>query len=404
MPAPAESSYLRPAFLTALVAAVLSLVVAATFVLAARGSDDLSLLALGRASVRTWLVSIGSGLDAGSVSIGLVPIGATLFCVALVALIAAWVAVDPIEELIAFVATTAGAYGAIAAIASAATNTDDVSTSVVRAAFGGFVVGGLGAGFGPARRHGHGERLWFTSSDEVRIATRAAIPAVLMVIAAACTIVIVLLVRHLSRAGDLWALLDPGTGGGVALAAGCVLAVPTLVLWTVSALIGPGFVLGTDTSVDLTGSHLGQVPGFPVLAALPAPGEFPGWVFVLALVPLSAGLLAGWRVDPGIRKGLGRRVALGAGAGAVAGLVLGVLTGGSGGAIGPGRMAEAGPPMFTPLLVAAPVMAAGGAIGAVLKHYRGRRATSPPDARETRRPRLWRRHQPAGADRRLEES
>ena len=36
------------------------------------------------------------------------------------------------------------------------------------------------------------------------------------------------------------------------------------------------------------------------------------------------------------------------------------------GAIGPGRMTEAGPSMFTPLLVAVPVMAMGGALGEFL--------------------------------------
>jgi hypothetical protein len=404
VPEPAESSYLRPAFLTALLAALLSLAVTLAFVVVARGSADLSPAGLLRTSVRAWLVSLGSGLDAGPVSLGLVPIGATIVCVALVARTAAWIVVDPIEELIAYAATTAGAYGVIAGIASAASESGDVHTSVVRAAFGAFIVGGIGSAVGAARRHGSAERLWFTSSEEVRIAVRAAMPAVLTVIAAACTIVIVLLVRHVARAGDLWALLDPGTGGGVALAAGCLLAVPTLVLWTASALLGPGFVLGTDTSVDLTGAHLGAVPGFPVLAALPAPGQFPDWVFLLGLVPLAAGMLAGWRVDPGDRGGLVRRVALGAGAGAVAGLVLGVLIGGSSGAVGPGRMSDAGPPAFTPVLVAVPVMALGGALGAVLKHYRGGRASRPSDTSSLGRPRLWKRHQSPGPDRRLGES
>ncbi len=325
-------------------------------------------------------------------------------CVALVARTASWVVADPVDELAAFVATTAGAYGVIAGIASAASASGGVHTSVIRAAFGAFVVGGLGAAWGVVRRHGQGERLWFTASDDIRLATRAAIPGVLVVLAAAGVVVIVQLVRHMARAGDIWAQLDPGTGGGIALAAACVLAAPTLVLWTASALIGPGFMLGTDTSVDLTGSQLGNVPGFPLLAALPPPGEFPGWVFVLGLVPLLAGMVAGWRVELGARDGLSARVALGAAAGGVAGFLLGILVGLSGGAIGPGRMADAGPPAFTPLLLAVPVMAVGGALGAVLKHYRGGRAPQPSDASSTGRPRLWKRHQSPSPDRLVDES
>ncbi|MCL8253178.1 hypothetical protein AERO_17470, partial [Aeromicrobium fastidiosum] len=83
------------------------------------------------------------------------------------------------------------------------------------------------------------------------------------------------------------------------------------------------------------------------------------------------------------------------------GLVLGVLVGLSGGAIGPGRLTDAGPPLLTPLLVAVPVMALGGALGAVLSHYRGARANRPPDTSSRGRPRLWKRHEPAGADRRV---
>jgi hypothetical protein len=404
VPAPVETPYLRPAFLTALLATVLSLAVSAVFVRIAQGSADPSFVSFVRAAVRTWLVSLGSGIDAGPVTFGLIPIGATVVCVALVARTASWVVVDPVDELAAYVATTAGAYGVIAGIASAATVSGGVHTSVIRAAFGAFIVGGIGAAWGAVRRHGQGERLWFTVSDDIRLATRAAVPGVLVVLAAAGVVVVVQLARNVSPAGDIWAQLDPGTGGGIALAVACLLAAPTLVLWAASALIGPGFMLGTDTSVDLSGSQLGNVPGFPLLAALPPPGELPGWVFVLGLVPLLAGMVSGWRVELGEREGLLARVGLGAAAGGVAGFLLGIQVGLSGGAIGPGRMADAGPPAFTPLLLAVPVMAVGGALGAVLAHYRGGRAPQPPDASSTGRPRLWRRHQSPGPDRRVDES
>ncbi|MET0766851.1 MAG: DUF6350 family protein [Aeromicrobium sp.] len=404
MPAPAETSYLRPAFLTALVAAILSLLVAAALVATAQGFTGLASGSFLRTTVRTWLVALGSGIDAGPVSVGIVPIGATVLCVALVARAAVWVVADPVDEPAAFAATAAGAYGTIAAIASAVTNVGDVHTSVVRAAFAAFIVGGVGAVWGSIQRHGDADQWWFTSSADVRAAVRAAVPGLAAVLAAAGVLVVVLLALNVAQAGDLWALLDPGVGGGIALGIGSVLAAPTLVLWAASALVGPGFAIGSGTSVDLTGSQLGQVPGFPLLAALPTPGEFPGWVFVLGLVPLLAGMLSGWRVVPGDRTGLPWHVALGAGAGATAGLALGVLIGLSHGAIGPGRLAESGPPLFTPLLVAVPVMALGGALGAALNHYRGGRASRPSDTSSPGRPRLWKRHQSPGLDRRVDGS
>jgi hypothetical protein len=402
VPAPAETSYLRPAFLTAVVAAILSWAVAAVVVVIAQGPSGVEPGPLARTTIRTWLVALGSGIEAGPVSIGLIPLGATALCLALVARAAVWVVADPLDEHAAFAAAAAGAFGTIAAIASAATNVGDVHTSVVRSAAAGFVVGGLGATWGSIQRHGDGDRWWFAAPSDVRAVVRAAVPGALTVLGAAAVVVTVLLVTNIQQAGDLWALLDPGVGGGAALAIGSVLAVPTLVLWTASALIGPGFAIGTGTSVDLTGSQLGQVPGFPLLAALPTPGEFAGWVFVLGLVPLLAGIVSGWRLGAVERDGLVPRLALGAASGALGGFAVGVLVALSGGAIGPGRLADAGPPLLTPLLVVVLVMALGGALGAALSHYRGGRASRPSDTSASGRPRLWKRHQPAGADRRVD--
>ncbi len=408
MPEPSTPSFLRPAFVTAILAAVASLALCALFVLAARGAAGLSFAGFARGTARTWLVSLGSGIDAGDASLALVPIGASVVCVAVVALTARWVLADPVE-LSGFAAATAGASGVIAGIASAASNAGDVRTSVVRAAVGAFIISGLGAAIGAVLRHESMKDQWLTLNPDVRSALRASVPAALAVLASSALIVLALLVVHVSRAGDLWAVLDPGFGGGLALAIGCLLAIPTLVLWTASALIGPGFALGTDTSVDLSGSQLGEVPGFPILAALPAPGQFAGWIFVLGLIPLVAGMLAGWRVEVRDRGDLLTRVGLGAAAGGCAGLLLGLLVAASGGAVGPGRMADAGPPMLSPLLVAVPVMALGGALGALLGHYRGDRATNPfragTEATSSRRgPRLWKRDQSAGPDRRVDKA
>ncbi len=410
MPEPPASPYLRPAFLTAALAMTLGIAISATVTLLAQGGAS-SMPALLRGAVQGWLIAQGSGLDLEGTSIRLVPLGATALVVLVTALAARWTVPDPVEELGPYAATVAGSCGAVAAILSAVTNTGELHTSVVRAAFGAFAVGGIGSAVGAARKHQRTSMLWFTDRADVRAVVRGAWWGVATLLGAAATLLVVLLTIHLDRAADLWALLDPDVGGGLALAATCLLSVPTLVLWATSVLIGPGFVLGTDTSVDLTGSHLGAVPGFPPLAALPAPGEFSGWVFVLGLVPLLAGIVAGFRTEPP-RPGdsdsaLLHRLGHGASAGAVAGLVVGLAVAVSGGGIGPGRMADAGPPVLTPLLVAVPVLAMGGALGAVVAHYRGARA---PQQREqpqdgaTRRPRLRWWHQPPGPDRRDDES
>jgi hypothetical protein len=413
VPEPPATAYLRPAFLTAGVAVVLGIAVSGLLTVLAQAGGGTSTVGLLRTAVRGWLVAQGAGLEVEGTSVALVPLGATVLCVLLVSRAARWIAVEPVEELGPYAATVAGSYGVVAAVLSAVTNAGDVKTSVVRAAFGAFAVGGIGSAVGAALRHrgaeGSGpEALWFTDRADIRAVVRGAWWGIATLLAAATTLVVVLLTIHLGRAADLWALLDPGLGGGLTLAVACVLSVPTLVLWAAAVLIGPGFVLGVDTSVDLTGAHLGAVPGFPSLAALPPPGEFPGWVFALGLLPLLAGMVAGFRTipppEPGQEQQAGdsdgallNRVLLGAAAGGLAGLATGLAVAVSGGGIGPGRMAQAGPPMITPLLVAVPVLAAGGALGAVLAHYREARA---PSDRSPRRPRLRFWHQSPGPHRR----
>jgi hypothetical protein len=401
MTEPSRTPYLRAAFLSGALAAVAAVVVAAAGVVVARGPGGGSLVSTARVSAQVWLTSIGAGITADGIAVTIVPVGALAVAVAVVAVVVRWTLPDPVDDLPAFVISTAAVHGVVAALVAAVAGTGGVEIFAVRAAAAGFVAGGLGAGIGAVGRHGGGAALWFTASDGLRRAVRGSVAGVATVLGVAAALVVVLLLTHLGRAGDLWALLDPGAGGGLALAIGSLLAVPTLVLWCAAALIGPGFALGTGTTVDLTGAQLGAVPGFPVLAALPSPGAFGDWAFLLGLVPLAGGAVAGWRVRHGGAEGLWVRVLEGVAAGAVAGFVLGVLVGASGGAIGPGRMADTGPPALTPLLVALPVMAVGGGIGAVLAHYRGVRALqSSAEPGATGRPRLWRRHQPAGTDRR----
>ncbi|MEH3032972.1 MAG: DUF6350 family protein [Aeromicrobium erythreum] len=407
MPDAETLPYVRRGAVTAVVAVGLciGLGVVLTLLAGARGTGPVL-----RTGVRGWLVGSGGGLELGSTQIGLLPWGGALLVVLVAARAAAWTltAEETELELGGFAASAAGTAGLLAAVGSALTSTDAVGTGIVRSAFGAFLLTGLGAALGAAHRTGRWDDLWFTQRADVRAVVVAAARGVLTLLSAGVLMVLVLLVPRLDRASDLWALLDPGLGGGVVLALLCLAAVPTLALWAVAVLLGPGFALGAGTSVDLTGAQLGPVPGLPVLAALPPPGRFGDAVVLLGLVPVLAGAVAGWSLrvpepptdaeagpDPE-GSALLRRLGLGAAAGGVAGAVVGLLVGISGGAVGPGRLADAGPPVLTPLLVAVPVLALGGAVGAVLAHYRGARA-SRPDARESRRPRLRRRHQPPGA-------
>lgn len=373
-------SALRPAFAAATVAAAAGLGLAVLALWLADGAGG-SPLDVCRSAARVWLTVQGGGLEVDGIDLGLLPLGGLLLGVAVVGRVAAAVLAEPVDEPAAFVASTAGAYGVLAAVAAAVASTGDAEISTVRAAFVCFVVGGLGAALGQVARQGVPEAWWSALPDRARAVIGGAAIAVGAVVVVAFVLVLVALVRTVERGGDLWALLDPGVGGGIVLAAVCVLLVPTVTMWVVAVLVGPGFVVGTGTSVDLTGSYLGEVPGLPLLAALPEPGAFPAWAFALRLVPVLAAIVAGWRLVRAGRVETGKDfwagVGVAAGAGAAAGLTLVVLAVTSAGSVGPGRMSEVGPTDSAGLLVVVPVMAMGAAIGAVLAHYRGGRATHP---------------------------
>ncbi|MFE1645776.1 DUF6350 family protein [Microbacterium sp. P01] len=69
---------------------------------------------------------------------------------------------------------------------------------------------------------------------------------------------------------------------------------PTLIVWALSYVIGPGFAIGPGTVVSPAGTQVGVLPGIPVLGALP--GSISPWMLLLALFPVALGAFAGWVV------------------------------------------------------------------------------------------------------------
>ncbi|MFS0886504.1 DUF6350 family protein [Aeromicrobium sp. 179-A 4D2 NHS] len=372
MPESRAADQWRPAIITAVGSAVISVLVAAVAV----GSSGVagSTLETVRTAVRTWLVAVGATLRTGETHIDVVPIGATFVVVAIVLVLTRLTLRSPVPDPGAFGAMAGGVAGVLAALCSALTSTSSHGTSFVRAAFGAFVVVGLGAAWGASRRS---RIAWLGLSRRWTPVADGAASGVTLLLGGATVLTLVLLALHLERASDLWATLDPG--GPALLGLLCLLAFPTLVLWTTAVVLGPGFTLGADTSVDLTGSALGAVPGFPPLAALPDPGPFGGWTIVFMLLPAAAGVVAGliaYARGADEQRTWGRVAGDGAAAGGVAGLVVGVLVETAHGALGPGLLQSAGPPAWQALLVAVPLLATGGALGAIGAHYRSGRDRS----------------------------
>ena len=145
-----------------------------------------------------------------------------------------------------------------------------------------------------------------------------------------------------------------------------------------------------------TGSSLGAVPIFPMLAALPGGGQpgGPGWVPVLVLaMPYLAGVFAGVvtvRISP--TPVLEAAPLWGFAAGAAAGALSGVAAAFSGGPLGNGRLAAVGPSGFAVGLVAILEIGVTAALAAAAANWlilrRARRSHQaprrPPGRRRTR--------------------
>jgi hypothetical protein len=175
---------------------------------------------------------------------------------------------------------------------------------------------------------------------------RGGAAAVAGLVTVSAILLTVLLVVGYGNVIALYEGIHSGVLGGIAVTLGELAFLPNLVIWTCSWLVGPGFAIGTGSSVWPLGTSLGPLPAIPVLGALPS-GEL-SLGFLGLVVPIVIGFLVGVILRPRVVTAGGERpgaalLATGLGVGIVAGALLGLLAWVSGGAAGPGRLAEVGP-------------------------------------------------------------
>lgn len=147
----------------------------------------------------------------------------------------------------------------------------------------------------------------------------------------------------LSQAANLDAV------GAIVMAEGQLLYLPTLVIWSLAFIAGPGVTLGAGAALAPGGTQLGVLPGIPILGAFPEVTS--PWLLTLALVPVAAGAFAGWAVrsrltprgTPADAESTGLLVALTAAIALCAALGAAGLSALAAGSLGPGRLAEVGP-------------------------------------------------------------
>jgi len=242
-----------------------------------------------------------------------------------------------------------------------------LAVGTARARDGGFATISIGQRGPRAGWRGAFARLSPATRSGLAAALRTGTAASALVIAASGVIVAVLLIGQFGTVVGLYEQLQAGALGATALTIGQLAVLPNAVIWAASWLLGPGFAIGTGSSVSAVGTQLGPIPGLPLLGIVPRDAVVLG--FAGLLVPVLAGFFAATftrrrmaRIPGGAPSG-GRLVLIAIGAGCVAGIELGLLAWWSSGAIGPGRLHEAGPNPWMMAVCAAVVIAIASVVG-----------------------------------------
>jgi hypothetical protein len=332
-----------------------------------------------RVGADAWLVGHGSHLVLSGVPLGMVPLALTMILVMAAFRSGRWAALNsaPADDdrgLTTAVATFSCAYVVVAVVTCVLASHSGASPVLGRAVLGALLVsvfaGGSGIAAGSGRLEAWVDQLPVWVTDVVA----GAVAGLLCLVAASAALVGIALLVSFNEAANVLSGLDLSVGDAITYTAVVALFAPNAVLFGSAYLLGPGFALGTGTTVSPTAVSLGVVPAYPVLAALPDEGPIPGWLVGLLAVPvLAAGIgvaLTHRRHDP---MPYDLAAIRGAAAGFGAGLLITVLVALAGGPLGTGRMADIGAPVAEVLVFATGLMGAGGLVGALAQNWWRRR-------------------------------
>jgi hypothetical protein len=337
----------------------------------AGGSSVGAVFRLGTAA---WLLTHGVTLTGGAGRYGLVPLALSV--------LAAWRvgragvhtaraigARTPARALLAATAVAIG-YGGTGALA--ATATGGLATPV-RA---GLTLGGFGlcfAGIGALVESRLARRVAGRLPLPVLDALRTGTVAALLVLGAGAAVAGVAVAISGGQASATLASYHTNVAGQAGLTLLCLVYAPNLAAWAAAYLVGPGFAVGTGTTVSAAKVSLGALPAVPVLAGLPD-SAVAGLGPLLLVIPLAGGMAAGWLLvrrrlrltsaGDGAAPGWGELLGSAALAGPVAGGLLGLAGWLSGGPLGSGRLAVTGPTGWQVALVGAVEVALGTVLAA----------------------------------------
>jgi hypothetical protein len=276
----------------------------------------------------------------------------------------------------------------VAAALALASSSARAAPSLPEAVVCSFLLALTAGGLGGAREIARWTELAGLLPDRLRSLTVGTAGTLAVLTAAGAVLAGASLAAHLGEFRQVDGILGPGAVGAVLLLLAQLAYVPNAVAWAISFTLGPGFAFGTGTVIAPTGSALGQLPAFPMLAALPqgVHSAVPPVLSVAVLaVPYLAGAFGGLltiRAAPILA--LEAAPLWGFACGMLTGGVLGVMAAFAGGPLGNGRLASVGPSGWQVGLVAALEVGVAAAVTAGVGNWLRTRSAAAPAAEPRR--------------------
>ncbi len=277
-------------------------------------------------------------------------------------------------------------YSVIAGVLAIVSRSELAKASFPQAVMAGFAVAFIAAWLGAARALAPWAKVGTLMSDRARSILLGAAGSFAVLVAAGMLTTAVALANHVHQFGAVYDRLGPGLVGSVLLLLAQLAYLPNAVLWAIAYMVGPGFAVGAGTIVAPTGSVLGAMPAFPLLAALPGGphDSVPGWLAaVLLSIPYLAGVTGGLLIVRHVPHATVDGVAIrGFCGGAASGVLIGLLAAFAGGPLGDGRLSAVGPSAWQVMVVAALELGIAAAVSAGAGQWWYRRRRAYPDADE----------------------
>jgi hypothetical protein len=330
--------------------AVLTMLVLAGWIAAPHAG--LGLTGVLRTAALLWLIGHHVGFTLPGVGrIGMLPLGLVLLPGALLWRAGRWVVraggVRRLRHVSYAALALAVPYAMVAAALALASGSARAAPSLPDAVVCSFLLALTAGGLGGVRGIARWTELARLLPDWLRSLTVGTAAALAVITGAGSLLAGASLAAHLGEFKEVNGVLAPGAVGAALLLLAQLAYVPNAIAWAISFMLGPGFAFGTGTVVAPTGSALGQLPAFPMLAALPQGlhSSVPPMLSVAVLaVPYLAGVFGGLltvRAAPVLA--LETAPLWGFACGMLTGGVLGVLAAFAGGPLGDGRLAAVGP-------------------------------------------------------------